>query len=126
MRCPYCGAEVSGGKCDYCDSDLSYYGEPQPNINTENTARPFVNINIGAQNNTAEDMNVSPKKKSVCAVLCGIGFFRLAGLHRFYAGKIGTGILWLLTFGLCFVGTLVDFILILTGNFKDKDGKVIK
>ena len=46
------------------------------------------------------------------------------GVHRFYVGKTGTGIVWLLTFG-CFIGYLVDFILIATGLFYDADGKQV-
>ncbi|MBQ9979337.1 MAG: TM2 domain-containing protein [Clostridia bacterium] len=45
------------------------------------------------------------------------------GIHRFLAGKIGTGIIWLLTGGLCGIGWLVDLISVITGNFKTKDGK---
>ena len=48
------------------------------------------------------------------------------GVHRFYVGKIGTGILWLLTFGLSCIGWFVDIILILTGHFKDKKGNYIR
>ena len=44
------------------------------------------------------------------------------GVHRFMAGKIGTGILWLLTGGLFGIGWLVDFIMVCIGNFKDKNG----
>jgi TM2 domain-containing membrane protein YozV len=48
------------------------------------------------------------------------------GIHRFYAGKIGTGILMLVTFGGFGIWTIVDFIMIVTGNFKDGEGTLIK
>ena len=50
------------------------------------------------------------------------GFF---GVHRFYAGRIGTGIIWALTFGCFMIGYLVDFILIVMGNFRDSDHRKI-
>jgi hypothetical protein len=53
----------------------------------------------------------------------GLTGFPLAGLHRFYVGKIGTGILWFLTGGLFLVGQIIDMIMILTGQFKDRYGK---
>ena len=40
-------------------------------------------------------------------------------------GKVGTGILQLITLGACGVWTLVDFIMIALGNFTDADGKRI-
>lgn len=53
-------------------------------------------------------------------------FLGTLGVHRFYAGKIGTGILQLITLGGCGIWTLIDIIMIATGNFKDKDGYEIK
>jgi predicted nucleic acid-binding Zn ribbon protein len=47
------------------------------------------------------------------------------GAHRFYAGKIGTGILQLVTLGGLGIWTLIDLVLILTGNFRDGDGDLI-
>ena len=47
------------------------------------------------------------------------------GVHRFYAGKIGTGILMLLTCGGCGIWTIVDLIMLIMGNFTDKDGNAI-
>ncbi len=44
------------------------------------------------------------------------------GVHRFYVGKIGTGIAQLLTLGGLGIWALVDFIMVVTGNFKDSQG----
>ncbi len=43
-------------------------------------------------------------------VLALIGLFGIAGIHRFFVGHIGMGILYILTAGLCFIGTIVDMI----------------
>jgi TM2 domain-containing membrane protein YozV len=39
-----------------------------------------------------------------------IGFFGVAGVHRFLVGQLGMGLLYLFTAGLCFIGTIVDVI----------------
>lgn len=48
------------------------------------------------------------------------------GIHRFYVGKTGTGILMLLTFGGFGIWAFIDLIIIAVGNFKDSDGLLIK
>ncbi len=66
---------------------------------------------------------VSSKSRTIDLILCVLlGFL---GVHRFYEGKIGTGVLYLFTAGLFGIGVLVDFIMILTGSAKDKDGAQI-
>ena len=67
---------------------------------------------------------MSVKSKGVAAVLCF--FLGLFGIHRFYVGKIGTGIIWLFTGGLFGIGAIVDFIMILCGSFTDKAGTFLK
>ena len=67
---------------------------------------------------------ISSKSKGTTAVLCF--FFGWLGVHRFYVGKIGTGIIWMLTLGLFGLGEIIDFIMILCGSFTDKEGAVIK
>ena len=52
-------------------------------------------------------------------------FLGYLGIHRFYVGKIGTGILWLLTGGCLGVGALVDIIMIATENFTDDNNRLI-
>lgn len=60
------------------------------------------------------------KSKLVSLLLCF--FLGNLGVHRFYLGKIGTGVLYLLTFGFCGIGTFIDLIRIATNNLKDKSG----
>ncbi len=64
---------------------------------------------------------VSDKKRLPALLLCF--FFGVFGVHRFYVGKIGTGILWFFTLGIVGFGALIDFIIIIVGSFKDKQGK---
>ena len=52
-------------------------------------------------------------------------FVGVLGFHRFYVGKIGTGFLMLLTLGGLGVWFLVDLILVVTGQFTNKDGQKI-
>ena len=70
------------------------------------------------------DIAVSDKGFVPALLLCF--FFGFLGVHRFYVGKIGTGLLMLITFGGFGIWALVDFILIVVGSFTDKQGRVIK
>lgn len=53
-------------------------------------------------------------------------FLGAFGVHRFYVGKVGTGFLYLFTLGLFGIGVLVDFFMIVTGHFRDKEGRLVK
>lgn len=53
-------------------------------------------------------------------------FLGMFGAHRFYVGKIGTGILQLVTLGGLSLWTLIDYLIIIFGQFKDKQGRVLK
>ena len=67
--------------------------------------------------------NASPKSRLITLLLCL--FLGEIGIHRFYVGKIGTGIFWILTFGCFGIGYLVEIIMIACGSFTDKEGKFV-
>lgn len=48
------------------------------------------------------------KDATVTLLLAAAGFLGIGGIHRFYLDQVGMGILYLLTGGLCFIGTIVD------------------
>jgi len=99
MFCSRCGKELAGSPafCPGCGADLT------------------------------EDVNVSPKSRLVTTLLCVLpAWFWVNGVHRFYLGKIGTGILMLLTLGSLGIWTIIDFVFAVSGNMKDKEGRLIK
>lgn len=79
------------------------------------------NNDFNYDNNQNLQEQKSDKSKGVAALLCF--FLGFLGVHRFYVGKIGTGILWLFTAGLFGIGEIVDFFVILFGGFKDSEGR---
>lgn len=64
---------------------------------------------------------MSDKKMVTACLLCF--FLGGLGIHRFYVGKAGTGILMILTIGGLGIWVIIDFVMILTGGFKDSEGK---
>ncbi len=108
--CSNCGKEVNENAaiCVNCGCSLE---------NRNNGS----SVNVTINNNNAS--GVSPKSRLVTFLLCT--FLGGIGIHRFYVGKTGTGILWLFTLGCFGIGTFVDWIMILCGSFKDNNGLVI-
>ena len=63
-------------------------------------------------------------KSWLAALLLSI-FLGGIGVHRFFVGKVGTGLLQLFTLGGLGIWTLIDIIMIATKQFKDKDGRIV-
>jgi hypothetical protein len=128
--CVYCGKlfcndcliEVNGKM--YCKADISnVLNEAKAEAASAKAATPAINIsNVNTNTNTNTNAGVGAayphKSKVVALILCILfGYF---GVHRFYVGKIGTGVIWLFTGGLFGVGWIIDIIIIILGGFRDK------
>ena len=71
---------------------------------------------------TEQAQTVSDKSRLGTLLFCI--FLGVFGAHRFYVGKIGTGILTIVTLGGFFgIWPLVDIIMIVIGSFRDKQGR---
>ena len=72
---------------------------------------------------TATGTATGQKSWLVTLLLCF--FLGAIGVHRFYVGKIGTGILQIVTFGGLGIWVLIDFIMIAIGKFSDQQGQAL-
>ena len=70
--------------------------------------------------------NTTKSDKDFVATLLLCFFLGGLGVHRFYVGKIGTGIIQLITLGGFGIWALIDLIIIAVGKFTDKEGNLIK
>lgn len=128
MKCPYCNWEFSGGSvCPRCGKEIHI-----PHSFCPQCGRPgdgYYCSFCGTKLKTPwEEPDRSDKNKWAAFFLCL--FLGGLGIHRFYVGKVGTGILWLCLFalsrGLWTVAVLVDLIFIVMGKFRDKNGRCLK
>ena len=118
MFCPNCGSDMGTAKfCPNCGAGASANAAPaaQPTIVINN-----VNSNSNVNENGMAGVGISAKSKMVTLVLAI--FLGVLGIHRFYVGKIGSGILWFFTGGLFMIGWIYDIIKIATGTFRDGAG----
>ncbi len=118
MFCPNCGSDMGTAKfCPNCGAGASANAAPaaQPTIVINN-----VNSNSNVNENGMAGVGISAKSKIVALILAI--FLGGLGIHRFYVGKIGSGILWLFTGGLFGIGWIYDIIKILSGTFRDGAG----
>ena len=66
----------------------------------------------------------SDKKKSTALILCIFG--GVFGLHNFYVGRFGRGLLFFFTMGLFGIGWITDIFKILFGTFRDNVGMPLR
>lgn len=122
MRCDSCGANVNGVFCEYCGARMPIERVETQTINTEKVVVNNYYYPQGEQATVTvspQPAGVSPRSRTVALVLCVLlGYF---GAHRFYAGRYGLGVLYLLTVGIFGIGWLVDIVLVALGKMRDRD-----
>lgn len=77
-----------------------------------------------AQGPQGQQGDISEKSGVVTLILCL--FLGYLGIHRFYVGKPGTGVLMIITLGGFGIWVLIDLIMIAMGNFTDNQNKLVK
>lgn len=129
MFCTHCGSQLPAGAtfCPGCGAAVDNpQADPQANPgggwNGPYNQTGYQNQGGYGYQQPGYGYTRSAKERLVAIILCCVGFCGLSGLHRFYTGKIGTGILWLLTGGCFLIGTIVDLIALLDGSFRDSYG----
>ncbi len=124
IKCPICGAPLADGKCSYCGYAKREIKQEDENINFdlgdyETEQRQRENVIENSMPNSLEIVpGISRKSKTTALLLCI--FLGGIGAHRFYVGKVGTGILYLFTAGFFGIGWIIDIIRISTGYFSDE------
>ena len=103
--CQHCGGTIPADAvlCTHCGRQVGQVTAPQPQVVINNSNVNTNNNNIG--------MLKKPKNKWTAFLLCL--FLGVLGAHKFYEGKVGMGILYILTIGLFGIGVVVDLIAIL-------------
>ena len=66
----------------------------------------------------------SDKSKKTALIICAIG--GIWGIHDFYLGRIGSGIVKLFTCNCFSIGWIVDLIKISTGGYRDNAGAPLR
>ena len=74
--------------------------------------------------NTNYVTSSSDKSRGTALMLCILGGW--LGLHQFYVGRIGKGILYACTFGVCCFGWIGDILKLLNKSFTDNVGNPLR
>lgn len=107
--CEHCGSLIARAAvvCPACGCQVAILNQQQPQAQ-----QPIIINNNNVNNNMNNGYGIVPSgrpiQKWTAFLLCF--FFGWLGVHRFYEGKVGTGILWALTWGLFGIGVFCDLI----------------
>jgi hypothetical protein len=122
MYCRNCGNEVSEKAimCVACGTPPKAGDKYCYNCKAETNASSPICIKCGV---SLKGENLDGKDWLTTLLLCF--FLGYLGIHRFYTGHTAIGVVQLLTLGCCGIWTLIDFIIIIVGNFRDAKGNLL-
>jgi RNA polymerase subunit RPABC4/transcription elongation factor Spt4 len=125
MYCRNCGNEVSEKAimCVACGTPPKAGDKFCHNCKAESTPGAAMCMKCGVSLKHDNQIDGEGKDWLTTVLLC---FFRgVCGIHRFYTGHTAIGVVQLLTLGGCGIWALIDFIIIIVGNFKDSKGNLL-
>lgn len=104
--CKHCGELIDKDcvVCPKCGKQVEELKSSDKNIIINNSSSSSASASASASPNII--VTGKPKNKWISLLLC---IFTVCG-HKFYEGKIGMGVLYLLTCGLFFIGWIIDII----------------
>jgi TM2 domain-containing membrane protein YozV len=115
--CPGCGAPIKlrdgQGTCTFCGKQIMLEPKVQPALPVQPAPSFFPRVE-----------EFSPHSPIITTLLAlTLGYM---GVHRFYTGSIGLGVVYLLTGGLFLLGWMADIIQLLTGSFFDGNNRKLR
>ena len=115
MYCAKCGTQIDDAAviCPQCGCPTENFHQFQQ---AQSNVQQTVHVNVTAPAAPA----VSAKSRTAALVLAI--FLGGLGIHKFYLGRVGMGILYLFTGGLLGIGWLIDIITIAVGSARDGFG----
>ena len=129
--CPNCNWDDGGGNSVRLFEEYQKrWGESKNYIKSESKTKKKIenetehNRQYVLSTPISAEITEQRNKWSTCLLFCW--FLGVFGVHRFYTGHTVLGVIQLLTFGCCGIWTFIDFIIIVSGNFKDAQGNPIK
>jgi len=126
MFCRNCGKKVNekAAACISCGFHPKSENKFCDSCGVETKENQAICIKCGISLSSSSSGVSSENQWLITLLLCF--FTGIIGIHRFYTGHTAIGVVQLLTLGGCGIWTLIDFILILVGNFRDSNGNYIK
>lgn len=106
--CKFCGVKIpiQAVICPSCGGQVE-------ELKVATSQQPIIINNTNTNTNTNYVGGVGGRMRSKWTAFFLCLFFGYLGAHKFYEGKVGMGILYLFTLGLCGFGWIIDALILL-------------